>query len=799
MKKIFTPVIKKAMLVAFVTTQAALLANAQADISAKFSKYQENALQEKVFVHTDKTTYLTGEILWIKVYVTDGITNQPSGLSKVAYVDVLDNNQAPVLQAKIALKNGSGNGSIYLPVSVSSGNYQLRAYTNWMKNFSPDYYFNKALTIINPLKSPDEPAAAGTPAVVDVQFFPEGGNMVRGITSKVGFKMTGTDGHSANYSGVIINQRNDTVVKFKPLRFGMGNFSFTPAVNTNYRAIIKAGNGRDVIKELPAIQEQGYVMLATEVDNNKIEISVKSNAQSNGPVYLFAHTRQVAKITETAELNYGDAHFVIDKNKLGDGISHITLFNNAKQSVAERLVFKQPTQKLLLDATTDQEQYNGRKKVSVNLSAKTSSGQAVASDLSMAVYRLDSLQKSDESSILSYIWLASDLRGRIDSADYYFKNPTTETNQALTNLLLTQGWRRFEWNNVLKDQPAAFKFLPETDGHLITGKVVNTLTNGPANDILVHMGVPGTRLQYYNAKSNANGDILFNTTDYYGSTEIVLQTDRQKDSTYTLSINNPFSESYGTYRIPAFNLNKNMLKPLQQLSVSMQAQNIYNGKKQNQFYDPGIDSAAFYYKPKYFFKLDDYTRFTTMEEVFREYITSANVAKRTGRFHLHIFNGLENLEGDPLVFIDGVPMLDLDKLFLIDPLKIKSIDVTPFRYFYGSAILTGVVNLKSYKSDLAGYEIDPHAAIVDYEGMQLQREFYTPVYDTEQQANSTMPDFRSVLYWQPNAGTDESGKKAISFYTSDLNGRYIGVVQGNSASGAVGSASFTFEVKNGAL
>src|ERR1700755_2521044 len=120
------------------------------EIQGSFNNYRQNALQEKVFVHTDKGAYLTGEILWFKLYVVDGSYNKPFNLSKVAYVEVLDDSNIPVIQAKVELHNGHGSGSLYIPVSVNNGNFHFRAYTNWMKNFSPDYYFDKSIAIVNP-------------------------------------------------------------------------------------------------------------------------------------------------------------------------------------------------------------------------------------------------------------------------------------------------------------------------------------------------------------------------------------------------------------------------------------------------------------------------------------------------------------------------------------------------------------------------------------------------------------------------------------------------------------------------
>ncbi|RYF97003.1 MAG: hypothetical protein EOO02_21340, partial [Chitinophagaceae bacterium] len=115
----------------------------------QFSEFSKRNVQEKLFVHTDKEFYLAGEIVWYKLYYMDGVNHQPMDLSKLAYVEILDQNNRPVMQGKNALKSGAGKGSFYLPSSVNSGSYKLRAYTNWMKNFDAGYYFEKDITIVN--------------------------------------------------------------------------------------------------------------------------------------------------------------------------------------------------------------------------------------------------------------------------------------------------------------------------------------------------------------------------------------------------------------------------------------------------------------------------------------------------------------------------------------------------------------------------------------------------------------------------------------------------------------------------
>jgi len=600
----------------------------------------------------------------------------------------------------------------------------------------------------------------------------------------------GQNGKGVTVSGAVINQRNDTVARFKSAKFGMGNFSFTPAAGDTYKASVKAaGENQSVTKSLPDVSSQGYVMEVTD-GGNDLNLNIRSNEAQGGNIYLFVHTRQAVKLAESIPLNNGSAHFTISKNQLGDGISHITVFNSNKQPVCERLYFKKPAQQLLIDAAADQQQYGLRKKVNVNLSAKDASGKALDANMSMSVYRVDSLQSIDQGNIFSYLWLNSDLRGSIESADYYFKNNDAE---ALDNLMLTQGWRRFQWNQVLENKPAAFTYMPEYSGHIINAKIVSIDGGAPANNIITYLGIPGRRVQLYTAQSDSAGRLAYQTKDFFGPNEVIVQTNELVDSTYRIDIVSPFSEQYSKAALPKFEFNAAMADALQQHSLGIQVLNIYSGPMLKRFYDPGADSSAFYGKPFKTYKLDDFTRFTTMEEDLREYVSEDNIVNSRGKFHIKVLNNNGFLDSDPLVLLDGVPVFNINKIFTVDPLKVRKLEVVPYRYYYGPSEEEGIFSFTTYKGDLGGVELDPRAVVIDYEGLQLRREFYSPVYNSDAQASSRMPDFRNVLYWAPSVNTQDQG--AVSFYTSDQPGKYVGVIEGLTTGGDAGSKYFTFEVK----
>jgi hypothetical protein len=144
--------------------------------------------------------------------------------------------------------------------------------------------------------------------------------------------------------------------------------------------------------------------------------------------------------------------------------------------------------------------------------------------------------------------------------------------------------------------------------------------------------------------------------------------------------------------------------------------------------------------------------------------------------------------------LDGVPVFDIGKIVSMDPLKIKKIEIVTQRYYYGPMVYYGIVSYQTYQGDLAGFELDPSSLVVEYEGLQLKREFYSPIYDASNSYNSRLPDFRNVLYWSPEIRCNENGIEELTFHSSEIPGKYAIVVQGITADGYLGSNISIFSV-----
>jgi hypothetical protein len=767
-------------------------------IKQRFLLHSQRAVQEKIYLHVDRPLYLVGETMWFKAYYVEGGSNNFLSMSKVAYMEVLDKENNPVFQTKFSLREGKGHGGVAIPSAVTSGIYKVRCYTNWMKNFSADYYFESTVNIINPFvkfePNPDEKSEL----TYDARFFPEGGYLVQGLQSKVAFRVIGQNGKGIEFKGAVINQHNDTIVRFEPKKFGIGFFNFTPKADDSYRAVVRDVKGNPYSYPISDIQPEGYVMQVSDSTDHLIKVMVRSRTESEaGRVTLLAHTRQNQVFVESRSIEKNSTVFVINKNKLGEGISHITILNDKLKPLCERLYFKRPDKALNLDGRADKITYNTREKVTLDLSAKVPRGVAAMANMSVAVYLDDSIKNTEPQDIGTYLWLTSDLAGTVESPQYYLQSDTRDADQEMDNLMITHGWRRFKWNEVFVNKTTEYPNLVEFDGHFIYGKVFNTVTNAPAPHINSYLAALDFPARLYTAVSNADGSVRFELRDFFGLKEITVQTALNLDSIYRFEMANPFSKQFSTTQSGSFFFDKTRENTLLKRAINMQTSNAFLPKA---FASPKSvisDSTAFFGPPDEKYFLDDFTRFPTLEEVLREYVRGVLVRRKQKEFHFRMIDKLVPntfYATDPLTLLDGIPIFNIDKLMEIDPLKVKKIETISGRYFLGALSFTGIVSFSTYQNDLAGFELSPKVLVMPYEGVQAPREFYEPKYDSKTEISRRIPDFRNLLHWAPDVTTDANGKASVQFYTSDQTGTYKVVVQGMTANGTAGRRMFTFEV-----
>ncbi len=637
------------------------------------------------------------------------------------------------------------------------------------------------------------------PPTYDLRFFPEGGSFLGQVENRVAFRAVGRDGKGIRFKGFLVNAQNDTLLRFEPQRFGLGSFKFTPANGEQYRAVLQDASGNSFAYPLPAVQDQGFAMQVSDSTAQLVKVLVRTRPENAAAaVSLLVHGQNGKPLALRPALQNGAAVFLLNKNQLGEGINQLTVFDQNPKPVAERLYFQRPANRLAITAKTERNDYGPREKVQLDLTASTAANEAAT--LSVSVYLLDSLESPELTDIDTYFGLTSDLQGTVESPATYFRESGAAADAALDYLMLTHGWRRFRWDEVLSDKKPTFRFLPEYGGHFIKGKITNTATGLPERNIAAFLATPDLRPKLFIAQSDSLGNLRFEVNKLHDTQEIIVQTDTRLDSTYRIEISNPYSGQVSSRRWPQFEFGPEQSAQLLTRSVNMQTLNAFMNRPASPTIFSGADSLAFFGKPDERYLLDAFTRFPTMEEVMREYVPGVFVRRRQKKFHFYVLDNVTPqgvFKDEPLILLDGIPVFDTDKIMAFDPLKIKKLEVIDALYYLGPRSFPGLVSYTTYKGDLAGFELDPRALVVSYDFAQSRREFYAPRYDTADSRTSRLPDFRNLLHWSPTLTTNAQGKQGLDFYTSDQTGSYRVVVQGLTRSGAAGSGEFVFEVKPG--
>jgi len=771
----------------FLFVHVAYTQNLSDTLRKKFDVYRTKNLQEKIYVHVDRPNYLAGETVWFKIYLTDASLHKALDLSSVAYLEVINANDVAVLQQKIEMKNGVGNGSFIIPVDWNSDNYTIRCYTNWMKNFDADLFFKKIIAIVNPFKAPELNVP---PTNIRAQFFPEGGNMVAGIKSKVAFQVVDEYGQGIDFLGCVLNERNDTIAKFAPHKFGMGHFTFTPSQVHQYRTFVQTKVGKSIYTNLPAPLPNGYSMSVIDSVEDKLVIRVHASLQTrslHSGAYLFIHARNMISHVLYLPFTNGSCDFIIERKDLLEGISHLTVFDTDLRPQCERLIFTKPKNGMELSVRPSKSNYATRQTVSFELNAALQK-EFIGSNCSVSIYRIDSLPHSAEN-IKSYFWLTSELGGKIESPEYYFSSEAS-VKAATDNLMLTHGWRRFKWRDEVLDSTRKKVFLPERNAAILQFKIQQG--NQAKSNIDTYLSMASGQNKLWIAKSDGNGIALFEIPTKQPDSKLSIQTHSAIDSTLQIEMLSPYSKKTSKWPAAPLKLSSSLENQLTSRSIGMQVQNIYAGE-QNDKPSEKLTESYFYGLADEVYLLDDYTRFPVMEEILREYVSGVFVRKRKDGFHFSVYDQKRKsvFEQAPMMLLDGMPIFDEDELMKLDPTQIKILEVITRKWHLGEFQFSGIISLKTYQGEGVNLLANPRLRQLDYVGLSAEKEFYSPSYQST--TTSRLPDYRHLLYWNPSVQPKDVIEN-LSFFTSEITGKFKIVVEGISKNGTVSYGETTFSV-----
>jgi len=907
---------KKIVLAVCLLTTVSLTVFAQNDsiplktIIEKSAQFSQNYPTEKVYMHFDKPYYAVGDTIWFKAYVTLE-QHQLSAISKIVYVDMINSRDSVVQSLRLPVVSGSASGSIALPqLTFIEGNYHIRAYTNWMRNFDQSYFFTKNITVgsiadkDNPInthvsfintvtndvekistkitykdqdgmaysnrkvtwkvQSDDETIDKGKGVTdangilditfqsnkhgafeaadlitqieinykktitnnfslktaskpKDVQFFPEGGNMLSGIRTRVAFKAINSNGLGVDIKGTVVDETNKEVAQFSSQHLGMGMFIFQPESGKSYKANVTFPDGTQSTYDLPRVLDEGIYLSVNNNNPDTVVIKLASNpdflqkfantrfyivAQSGGAVYYAAQTSLQSLVYSAS----------IPKSKFPTGILQFSLLTSEGDPISERLVFIQRNDLLNVALNTDRAIYPTRSRVKMNLTVKNKEVPVTGSfSLSVIDESKVPFNEDAETTILSSLLLSSDLKGYIENPNYYFNHVDAKRVADLDLLMLTQGYSKFSYSDIIADKNPSIFFLPE-QGINITG-TLRTNTGIPVSRGNVHMIIPD-KIFSTDAITDNSGNFKFSNIAFTDSSQVILNAKNNANGR-----NMVITTNGDTFPAPGRNVNSpdNIVNIDSTLAVYLR-----NSKRQYStvrvLKEVVIKAKSEVKKPSHL----DYSALTGLSQeadhvINGDQLTGCNFlieCLRGAAFGLTFDNNEFYISRDynqgnkstPVaIYYNGGPV---DESFLetLDPKTVESVEIflndglssiNKMSNTKGVLVVNGKKMPKGEKISLSQLrDMLPKTNIITITpmGYAKVREFYMPKYNVAK-PNPTISDLRTTIYWNPKIITDATGKASFDFYNADGKGNYRAVLEGIDGDGNLAHYVYRYKVE----
>lgn len=530
----------------------------------KAQEFANNYPREKAHLHFDNTSYYVGDTIWFKAYVTLAEKQVFSPISRPLYVELVDQTGHVADKQIIKLTQGEGSGQFILPQSMLSGYYEVRAYTRWMLAFSEPQYFSRTFPIYK-LSNSDKlersistyelsPSMENRPVEtkekLSLRFFPEGGQLVEGVTSQVAFKAESKNEGNIKLSGTLYSKEGTEITTFETLHDGMGLFEYTPSAEP---AIAKVNfQGKKYEFKLPQALPNGYVLKTT---GNAGALSIKVSCNASTPqdtlaVFISHQGRPYGYQLISCRAD-APQEITLMTRKLPKGVLQISLLNRAGNTLCDRFVFTYPRTPLQISPKGLKEVYAPYSPIRCELQMSNAIGEPVSGKLSVSIrdaVRSDYLEY--DNNIYTDLLLTSDLKGYIHQPGYYFTEISQQKQKALDILLLVHGWRKYDMSQLVGTTPFTPLQSPEPQ-LVLNGLVQSTILKNKLKDIALSVMIKKEgELISGGTVTDENGRFSIPVEDFEGTMEAVLQTrkigkERNKDASILIDRNfSPATRAY---------------------------------------------------------------------------------------------------------------------------------------------------------------------------------------------------------------------------------------------------------------
>ncbi|MFC3199428.1 hypothetical protein ACFOET_17535 [Parapedobacter deserti] len=665
---------------------------------------------------------------------------------------------------------------------------------------------------------------------LDLQFFAESGQLVHGITTKVGFKALDNRGNGTTVSGVVMDSKGRTVAPFKSNHLGMGILALTPDSTLSYYAVLDSPQGGSRLQRypLPHVIGNGRV-LSVAKSGDEIELKILSNCAETDSLFIQVSCRGIMHYLIKASMKNQRIATSLPAEGLPEGIISFTLMDRQMRPLAGRLFFnRRPETRLQVDVSPADSNPRKRSKADLSIRVADSNGDAVDARVSVLVMHRDHVGNAwtARQNLLTQLLLSSELRGDVADPGYYFHSANAAPFDHLDVLMLTQGWRKYRYDTLLSD---SFHF-PNEPFPYISGKVHGVLSSKARAAIGLTLMTLGQRPSVTAQNTDSLGRFYFELPDDYSdSLDVLIQSANKagKNRNYTIALDErkPPPLVYDQLRsigsvdsVVSLLVQKKLERARREYSYRLATGEIMldevlverrvlspqQQKVLDRYGEPDviISGKAIQDKEEKW----SYGLYSVLLFNFPDDLRIERVGDNGGYLRARIMGGETTL-----VVVDGIPVMNQNYELIpsIPPSEVKSVELIRFAKNFSALYREAYPEAHPLEIPAMGSVI----AIYTHAGKGLFAarkptgllqatvpvyspviEFYAPRYESPEDNDPERPDLRTLIYWAPELSTDATGKATASYYHSDASGETIVVVEAISPEGKIGYKELVYQV-----
>ena len=708
------------------------------------TRAEDFKLQERVLLTLDQDFYLAGESINFSALTFDAALQMPIEFSSIVYVELFNQDDNVICGKKVLLKQGECANYLPLPRKLETGYYYIRAYTNYMKNFGPGAFFTKKIKVVNPFfRIRYQDSADSTLNKMKLNISAEGGKIVYGIENKIAFYLS-----DFNDSIHVLLYKNDSVVAKVNTKNGFGVFNFTPVINDRYRVEATSLNKKKVVIELNDIVQSGVTCKLDSINERNAYLTVITKNYDKFPISVFVENNTILyEYTNTISKPES-----LLKIELPVGLNKVIFKNSNQEEVSERLIYIKPKSKLEITANLDKPKVlQGDSAIlHINTNANDSIHYVVALNLGNQ-NTAPALKELIESTL--YNTSVASLTGDVSFNNLQYIHSNSETINDYIMKFQNTGTTNAKLKNI--------NYLPEISHDIVSGSVKKTKDQSLAVDKNIYLSFIDSICWINRCKTDNSGKFVAALPiDYQGSNLIVSVNDTTDN--YTLKLDDEFYPDFLKVTKEHYYPDSTLKYIIESRMLNLQVNDAYSeSNKSTKSLRPDL---RFYGYPDSEYKFKNYL-VPNFEEFISDIVKKATIVKKGKQVEIKLFNKTEHrIIGDnPLIILDGIPLLNADNIASIPADKFESIRIVSNKFFFGTDFFDGIVDITSNKKSFDLVDMDKNAT----------RFMFSPVITTKddyQQQNSRTPNYLSSVYF--NTINSASGNENIVIRLPQNTGNY---------------------------